>query len=139
MTTTALFSGPTANASQAKNALTGAGFSVLAGDYDYGFSSSPVQTWTGERGKDGAPIPGTGEWVSEQPSYPTTFVAVEGGDVNTAVKAARQYGFILRASWPTESTMPVTKPAVAALAEKFDAQDQRLAELERALVALRGE
>lgn len=138
MSITVLFSGPAANISQAKNALTGAGLAVLPGDSDYGFAPSAQQTWTGERDEDGRPVAGTGEWVNVTPPYPVAFVAATGGDVDAAATAARKSGYVLRASWPTTQTTLGGPGPLDDLHAKFARQEARMAELERQLVALRG-
>lgn len=110
MTITACFSGPAANAPQAKNALAGAGFVVSNDDGSHGMQPCPEQEWTGERDASGNPIGGTGRWEPCQPAFPTAFTTASGDDLNVGVDAVRTFGFVLRSSWPTVVATVLVEP-----------------------------
>ncbi len=127
MTTTSVFSGPSANGPQARNALVGAGGTVRAGDNNWGLPDSPSEVWTGERDAEGNPIPGTGEWESPPAPFATSFITCEGTDPAIAVNAVKSFGFVLRSTWPSEAVKELQSPVpnladeIAALKARLDA------------------
>ncbi len=112
MVLTMVFSGPTANGPQVRNALAGAGLTVQNIDSSWGLPAMAN---------------------SSTPSIPQTFVTVSGTDANldSAAATASQYGFVLRAHWPFDGARKTPKLEVAGTD-----YESRIAELERKIAAL---
>jgi len=132
-----VLSGPAANSSQTKNAVAGLGFTIDKSDHNWGLPECPLQQWTGERDKHGTPVPGTGEWQPDNPEYPTAFVTVHcsSREIDRVIKAAKQYGYVVRATWPLSAVKPVVNPALEVAGPNYE---QRIAELEARLAAVEG-
>jgi len=115
MSITIIFSGPAANASQAKNSIVGAGSNVLPTDHNWGFPDSKIVDWTGERNEDESIIEDSGEWVPREAEYPTVFITAEcsEGILNDIVKSAQRFGFVPRAHWSNPDEVEKTPERVA--------------------------
>lgn len=86
MSQTIVFSGPSANASQCRNALAGVGFKVANTSFDWGLP----------------PLPS-----GETPTIDQSFVTIYGDAINQAVALVQQYGFVLRSHFPDSAMLPL--------------------------------
>ena len=79
MSQTIIFSGPSPNVSQCRNALGGIGFKVSQTTYGWGLAPSPS---------------------GKTPKVPQSFITAYGDQLNEAVRIVEQYGFVLRCHFP---------------------------------------
>lgn len=86
MSQTIVFSGPTANVSQCRNALAGVGFKVANTGFNWGLP----------------PLPS-----GDAPTIEQSFVTIYGDAINQAVSLVEQYGFILRSHFPDSALLPL--------------------------------
>lgn len=138
MTLTIVLSGPKSSRSQARAALSGAGFEPLPTDHDHGLAPSTKTEWSGDRYTDtvkghhakGDIVPG-GEIVAVRVRQPQAFVTVEGDDVNRAHAAVEPLGWQLRAHHETPPPEPTPEPSAlearfAAMQAEIDALKGRI-------------